>query len=218
LPGIGRLSLTGDGHLLFHADAYNRLLAESFGLNPVLCPALASSAKASEPQTAPQAPACPTEGEVTGPKIIPMERWRRLSVTVAAAAAVLLMLCLPLPMGNGDQQWMQQASAIPLPRLEPENVVEATLADAIVAEEEEELGEETPYHLIIGSFRTQHKALQFIKSVPPELQPYILYSDQRYRIAVAAFATEDEGETFLQQFIIARPDYHDAWVLAFQNP
>ncbi|MBO4370784.1 MAG: hypothetical protein J5808_05425 [Paludibacteraceae bacterium] len=214
IEGVGTLEIT-DSKVLFTPERHNRLLPGAFGLSAIFCPAITEC-------QADRQPATETAVQTRHPEekaiVIPMHQWNHWHHAVAAIAAILVLMFIPLHLNNGSTPQMQEASVIPFPRTDTVQIATEELVENAeeVGLDDEEAGDETPYHVIIGSFKTQHKALQFVKAVPLELQPYLLYSDGRYRIAVAAFATEAESKIFMEQFVSARPAYQDAWILAYQ--
>lgn len=122
-----------------------------------------------------------------------------------AVCAIAVFLILLFPVSINDKSFTQEAVFIP---------TSPSLAIPLeMTEEAEEICE--PYHLIISSFLTQARALKFMKDAPKELDCRIIYSENRFRIAVHSFEKELDCDNFLNTFTTQYPKYHDAWVLYY---
>ena len=208
INGVGEFRAT-DGHTFFEPVPEGIPSLSAFGLTPVRFPAFSPAALPDEPaadlrQTA-------------------HEKGMRYSLYRASAVAATLLLLL-LPAGLHDSAPdINTAGWSPSPA-RAEAIVTAGPADSARTETgsdsgtlEDDAEPDTPYHLIIGSFKTRSQALKLTQAVPAAWQPYLIYADGRYRVAVASFATEAEGDEYLDRFTAAQPAYRDAWILTLHG-
>ena len=194
------------GRILFEPNEQGFPLPAAFGLKPVCFPALRQTSGQPEQasgHTTPQAP------------IVELGDRKRTLRPAIAIAATLALLFLPLQLNNTGWQ-MQTAGWTPQPtQIAPTDSTHQ--AESLLQEEEPEEEPATPYHLIIGSFKTQRQAVKMMQTVPNGWQPYLIYADDRYRIAINAFETQQESEEYLQRFVAAQPAYSDAWILTLNT-
>lgn len=130
---------------------------------------------------------------------------------IAAAAAIFLLMVL-FPIGIQDGNVTDYASLAPIAAISAINSGEAETA---VAEEPAC----TPYHVIIASFKTRSRANKFLRETDPALSERctLIYCDNRFRISCNSFATEEDAEGYISEFIKDYPGHYDAWVLNY-NP
>lgn len=210
---LGSFYLSAEDTILFEPSKKHTSTNDAFGFTSFFFPAL--NASNIEPTNK-------TQSKPTGFKKLPVSSPKTVEFTpstknkekkkssifkfYATACAMAIFLLLFFPVSINDKSLTQEALFIP---------TTTTLAIPLemLEQEDEEICE--PYHLIISSFRTQARALRFLKNAPKELDCRIIYSENRFRIAVHSFEKELECDNFLTQFIAQHPKYRDAWVLYY---
>ena len=195
-----------EGRIRFEPDRRGFPVPESYGLKPVCFSAL------DQDQPTAERPVEPAEQPAP---VIDLAPRRRTAYSVIAVAATLLLLLLPTGL---DRSSIRLETAGWTPRsLEVEPLDTLLQAEALPEDETEEEEPATPYHLIIGSFKTRRQAVKMMQTVPTGWQPYLIYADERYRIAIASFETESESGDYLERFTAAQPAYRDAWILTLNT-
>ncbi|MBP5135104.1 MAG: SPOR domain-containing protein [Paludibacteraceae bacterium] len=82
--------------------------------------------------------------------------------------------------------------------------------------EQQSVAPQTVYHVIIASLSSQAKARQYMS----EISEYnfdnleIVRAENRYRVSVANFTSEDSAESFLADFKLRHEAFASAWVFA----
>jgi len=82
--------------------------------------------------------------------------------------------------------------------------------------EQQSVAPRTVYHVIIASLSSQAKARQYMS----EISEYnfdnleIVRAENRYRVSVANFTSEDSAESFLADFKLRHEAFASAWVFA----
>lgn len=198
---IGTFHKTERG-LVFEPSEENPFMSSSFGLTSFYFPKLKNTAeqpaKIQKPKTVEFTPAENAEVE---------NKFSRHSSRFVGVVAAIILLFMFFPTNVDDRGISYQASFVP-PTV---NAVTEQLT-------EEQEAPCTPYHIIVGSFYTQTKANQFISEIKEDIGDLqIIYSENRFRISCTSFTTEEEGNAFLDSFVVNHPRYADAWVLTY-NP
>lgn len=194
---LGTLIRTAQG-IGFEPTAQGLPLAESYGLQPIYFPVIKGIVTA---------PTRTTTKSATQAKVVALPHKRR-NFAVACVAAILLLLMIPANLTHQPHQ--HRAMFVPPPAFE-----EVVIMPQVLAEEEPVC---TPYHVVIGSFHTQAKALKFLKELPSSLKNcQIVYSDNRFRIIAASYTTEELGNKGIEQIAQTYPAFKDAWLLHYQQ-
>ena len=193
--------------ILFEPDRQGFPTSDAFGLKPVCFSTLDRT------QPVVQRPAEPAGQPAP---VVDLTPRRRTAFSAIAVAATLLLLLLPTGL---DRSSIQLETAGWTPRNVQAEPLDSLLQVEALPDDEAEAEEEpaTPYHLIIGSFKTQRQAVKMMQTVPTGWQPYLIYADGRYRIAIASFETETESADYLCRFTNAQPAYGDAWILTLNT-
>ena len=190
---IGTFHLNGE-KVSFEPAQTNNLLKSSYGLQTFYFPEIASNAISLSEKVK-------TEEQVKQAKVV-----RSFNYVAACVAAILLLLFIPV--NFNQKQVVYRATFVPITALE-EVVITPEVEEEIVC---------TPYHVVIGSFNTQAKALKFLSNLPKGLKDSkIVYSDNRFRIITDSYETEDLGNLGIQQIAKKYPQFKDAWLLNY-NP
>jgi hypothetical protein len=193
---LGTLVRTTQG-IGFEPATQGLPLAEAYGLQPIYFPQVEKK----QPTVVAALPKQPTG------KVVPLKRVRH---NFAAACVAVILLLFMLPANLTHHQNQHRATFVP-----PVAFEEVVIMPQIQAEEETEC---TPYHVVIGSFHTQAKALKFLKELPSSLKHcQIVYSDHRFRIIAASYPTEELGNKGIEEIAKKHKAYKDAWLLHY-NP
>ncbi len=171
----------------------------AYGLQPVYFPTITQETTVAVPAQQVVVPVLET-------KKVALKR--SFNFTAACVAVILLLLMIPT---NFNKQ-QNESRAMFVPPTAFEEVLITPQSDVV---EEEQC---TPYHVVIGSFYTQAKALKFLKQTPSSLgKCQIIYSDGRFRITAASYPTEELGNLAMEDIAKRYPAYKDAWLLHY-NP
>ena len=190
---IGTFHLNGE-KVSFEPTQTNNLLKSSFGLQAFYFPEITSNAVSLSEKVK-------AKEQVKQAKVV-----RSFNYVAACVAAILLLLFIPV--NFNQKQVVYRATFVPITALE-EVVITPEVEEEIVC---------TPYHVVIGSFNTQAKALKFLSNLPKGLKDSkIVYSDNRFRIITDSYETEDLGNLGIQQIAKKYPQFKDAWLLNY-NP
>lgn len=193
---LGTLTLHAQG-IGFEPCETGISVSLSYGLLPVYFPGVQA-----EKTTTPAANTTQVKSNV-----VPLKQ-RRFNYAAACVAVILILLMIPVNFTK--QQFESRATFVAPPAFE-----EVVITPQVAEQAEPEC---TPYHVVIGSFYTQAKALKFLKEVPSSLKDcQIVYSDNRFRIVAASFTTEELGNQGMEQIAKTYPAYKDAWLLHY-NP
>lgn len=202
LGNLGSLYQTENG-IDFEPYANSLPISSSYGLTSVYFPVLTQTSAVTKGVT-------PTTVPIKQPLVLPTRRSSRFAV--ACVAIILLLLMIPVNITNQRQESM--AMIVPTTVVEeviaqPETTPETTINQAEPC---------TPFHVVIGSFNTQAKAMKFIEELPSSLaHSKIIYSEKRFRIIAASYPTEELGNAGMEEIAQAYPAYKDAWLLHY-NP
>lgn len=211
IGGIGMFHLTESG-LQFEPTLTNNLLSASYGLVPVYFPVI-------EPVITTPMPETTDLGvEVKGVEFTERKKQGTLFYKIAAAAAILLLLVL-FPLNVNDarhtaSQVTEQAAFVPhIDTVMPQEALQQQI-DSITAPVAN-----ATYHIIIGSFYSKSKAMQYLDELPSGYREEcsIVLSEHRYRVSYKSFGSETECDTFLETFTTANPRFADAWILEIIN-
>lgn len=198
LGTLGTLHLRENG-IDFEPTQHGLPTASSYGLQPVYFPAIQPEAATTAAQVAPVVPA-------TATKVVALKR--PFHFTAACVAVILFLLMIPTNFNR--QRTESRAMFVP-----PTAFEEVLITPQVEEVEEVQC---TPYHVVIGSFYTQAKALKFLKQTPSSLPKcQIIYSDGRFRITAASYPTEELGNQAMEDIANRYPAYKDAWLLHY-NP
>lgn len=193
---LGMFHLTESG-VQFEPSLTNNLLNSSYGLVPVYFPVIkevvaeAKGVKFTERET---------QSTALGYKI------------VTAVAILLLLLVFPLSLYDGRSTTplaLEQASLIPNIDTVEQQASPVTVDLASLPENN------MTYHVIIGSFYSRNKALQYLDELPSGFKEEceIVNSEHRYRVSYKRFGSESECDKFLETFTTSNPRFSDAWIL-----
>lgn len=194
---IGKLGILkqSDNGIDFEPAKQGITTATSYGLQPVFFPQVTCAKTIIKPLVQPQ----------TITKQAPQSSIR---FAVACVAAILILLMIPI--NFNQKQHISRAMFVP-----PVAFEEVVITPQIQLNAAEEC---TPYHVVIGSFNTQAKAIKFINELPSSLKDSkIVYSEHRFRIIAASYPTEELGNQGMEQIAKKHPAYKDAWLLHY-NP
>ena len=195
---LGCLHLTETG-IDFEPNANGIAVNTSYGLTPVYFPAIT-------PVQQPAVPVSQPKTAIKKPLALPQRASSRFAVACVAAVLILLMI----PVNFTRQQHESRAMFVP-PAAFEEVVITPQQAPAEHATCQH-------YHAVIGSFSAKAKAYKFLSEIPSSLgECKIIYSEHRFRIVAASFATEEEGNAGIEQIAQAYPAYKDVWLLHY-NP
>lgn len=208
---LGTFALSG-GNILFEMSDKGGFLTSSYGLDEIYFPEIESDKSSAtdikDDMSERDSHANISEPIVLTPNNIGHTADERhiesgFSKIVGLAAAVLLLIMM-FPVRIEEGNISNYASFVP------------PMIHASVSEKAPDC---TPYHMIIASFNTNFRAEKFISALPGELKDRsrIIYSENRFRIALESFASEEAGEAYITQFISEYPEYYDAWILNY-NP
>lgn len=198
LGNIGCLHQTEQG-IDFEPNTHGIAISSSYGLTPVYFPVItplqpAEKATPEQPTTIKKALTLPA----------------RASSRFAVACVAVILVLLMIPVNFTRQEHESRAMLLP-----PTAFEEVIITPQATNNNDVEC---TPYHVVIGSFNTQAKALKFLKQTPSSLPNCkIIYSEHRFRIIAASYATEELGNAGIEQVAQAYPAYKDAWLLHY-NP
>lgn len=208
---LGTFTLSG-GNILFEMSDKGGFLTSSYGLDEIYFPEI-KTGKPSATDIHSNTDKQVSNANISEPLIKVSTNIGRtanirqvesgFSKIVGLAAAVLLLIML-FPVRIEEGNISNYASFVP-------PVINANVS--------EKAPDCTPYHMIIASFNTNFRAEKFISALPGELKDRsrIIYSENRFRIALESFASEEAGEAYIAQFISEYPEYYDAWILNY-NP
>lgn len=194
---LGTLQQTPQG-IGFIPHPHGLKLASSYGLEPVYFPTLSKTVPLQNPVAVATA---------TTAKVIPLHK-RHQNFAVACIAAILILLMIPVNLSH--KQIESRATFVAPPAFEEVVIVPQSWLEEQVAC--------TPYHVVIGSFNSEAKALKFLKELPSSLSnSEVIYSEGRFRIIAASFSTEDLGNAGIERIASTYPAFKDAWLLHY-NP
>ncbi len=209
LGSLGMFHLTESG-LQFEPSLINNLLDSSYGLVPVYFPAIKPSLSSPIPKNE----TFTVVAETKGVRFTKRETQNTLGYKIVTAVAiVLLLLVFPLSIYDGRSTTplaLEQASLIPnIDTVEQQQASPVTVDLASLPEND------MTYHVIIGSFYSRNKALQFLDELPSGCKEEceIVNSEHRYRVSYKRFGTESECDSFLETFTTSNPRFSDAWIL-----
>lgn len=190
---IGMLHKTDNG-VIFEPSNQNTFLQSSYGLVPVYFPKIEAKEEVSEDSNIAH---LTQSNEHSGSNLF--------YKTVAAAAVILLLIMFPIRLIDSKSNinnTLNEASFVPV-------------ADTIIPQIESIVASGYTYNVIIGSFMTKEKALQFIDELPPTYKDEcrIIDAEQRYRVSFKSFDSESECQTFLKYFKMDNKRFADAWIL-----
>ena len=195
---LGCLHQTETG-IDFEPNANGIPVQTSYGLTPVYFPAIT-------PVHQPAVPVSQPKTAIKKPLALPQRASSRFAVACVAAVLFLLMI----PVNFTRQQHESRAAFVP-PIAFEEVVITPQQAHTTHATCQH-------YHAVIGSFSAKAKAYKFLSEIPSSLgECKIIYSEHRFRIVAASFATEEEGNAGIEQIAQAYPAYKDVWLLHY-NP
>ncbi|MBQ6732422.1 MAG: SPOR domain-containing protein [Paludibacteraceae bacterium] len=202
-----------DGNIIFEPAVNNFFLSSSYGLVPVYFPKIHQLAAAQEQESGIVAEEAPVKAETAdagrshGIRFTPSRNW-----IAAAVAAVLLIILFPLHVNDSktdfaagaDKASFARAVEVITNNAEPADTASTAMPEASNAK----------YHIIIGSFYSQAKALKYIAELPAQYRENctIIFSEHRYRVSYRAFSNEAESDEFLETFS-DNPRFRDAWIL-----
>ena len=173
-------------------------IPQSYGLLPVYFPCVDQAAKTVLEVVNTPAPKA---------HVVPLKP-RRFNYAAACVAVILILLMIPINFTR--QQVESRATFVAPPAFE-----EVVITPQVAAQAEPEC---TPYHVVIGSFYSQAKALKFLTELPSSLKnSQIVYSDNRFRIIAASYPTEELGNKGIEQIANTYSAFKDAWLLHY-NP
>lgn len=205
---LGMFHLTESG-LQFEPSLTNNLMSSSYGLVPVYFPVIKPSVSTTMPQNETHTAAV----EAKGVKFTKQETQSTLGYKIVTAVAILLLLIVfPLNMYDGHRtttESVERASFVPdIDTIVRHNISKA--ANPVVQPESD-----AAYHIIIGSFYSRNKALQFLDELPSGYKDEceIVNSEHRYRVSYKRFSTESDCDAFLETFTASNPRFSDAWIL-----
>jgi hypothetical protein len=202
LGNLGYLYQTENG-IDFKPYKNSLSISSAYGLTSVYFPVINYTNTATQKAITPTAP-------INRPLVLPTHRSSRF--TAACVAIILLFMMIPVNITNQRQESMAMilpSTVIEEVMTQPETTPEPTIIQTEPC---------TPYHVVIGSFNTEAKAIKFTKELPSSLaNSKIVYSENRFRIVAASFTTEEEGNAGIEQIAQAYPAYKDAWLLHY-NP
>lgn len=206
---LGMFHLTESG-VQFEPSLTNNLLSSSYGLVPIYFPIIKLSL--SSPMSHNETLTIATETK--GVRFTKRETQSTLGYKIVTAVAIiLLLLVFPLSLYDGKSttpQALEQASLIP-----NIDTVEQQKASPVTVDLATLPGNDMTYHVIIGSFYSRNKALQYLDELPSGYKEEceIVNSEHRYRVSYKRFGTESECDSFLETFTTSNPRFSDAWIL-----
>ena len=224
---IGIFKLNENGVLAFYPLYANDFLISSFGFSPFYFPTISNSESIHNPLVLQEKN---DNVVVFTPKHMPLSETFRYAI--AGVAIVLLFVLFPFQLTNIPFDY--QAGICGYRFAISDNISKsndtntATYHDVLDVQEEKLDNIISPQHLqpshiyqqkqhyyiVIGSFQTLRMAERFIDELPSRFSNIeIVHSDNRYRITVAQFGNEADGEFYLQNFQINHPRFADAWLL-----
>ncbi|MCQ2351658.1 MAG: hypothetical protein MJ003_06790 [Paludibacteraceae bacterium] len=190
---LGMLHKTENG-IIFEPSNQNTFLQSSYGLVPVFFPKIEAKEEVSENTNVAH---FTQNNERSGSNLF--------YKTVAAVAVILLLIMFPIRLIDSKSSvnnTLNEASFVPV-------------ADTIIPQIESMVESGYTYNVIIGSFMTKEKALQFIDELPPTYKDEcrVIDVEQRYRVSFKSFDSESECQTFLEYFKKDNRRFADAWIL-----
>lgn len=191
-----------NGNLQFTPAPHSTLLEEAYGLSPVYFPSATTTSSTSCKHV-----------QFHSSNKAPQHRTHRSMI--AAAAAILLLLLL-IPINTGNNYHHDMASFVPAAAAIAQQQDQTQPSDSLCLTDNTTVSTYS-YHVIIGSFATKTKANQFINELPDDFGYHIVFSEKRYRISHAHFATEEEANAFLASFAPIYPQFSDAWILQVES-
>lgn len=219
---IGRIRTDKSGNLTFHPLLTPRRLSAALGYLPV-------KRHAPAVEVAPAAAAAVTETETAEPVVEnPIRKFdtdrnyyipvNKMFARMAASFAVVAVLCLSLILPFTRDYHEDQASMVPVKAIttavtKASQQIQAEEQPAPVAEPEvqEVAPQPKTWHLVVGTFRSQDEADNFISSIPDS--PYELHTVASKRMVRVVAISATDKETLLPE--LNSPEFQAAFPQAW---